>query len=78
MRVTVPRHEPPRRTALQTAQHQLRNKLSVVMGSIDIVDLAEPLSPDGKRDVARAKQACAEIGALVDRLSDLSSSGGNH
>ncbi len=58
----------PPQTPLQLSQHQLRNKLGIVMGTIDIVRQTETLSKDGDEDIARIKRACQDMLALIDGL----------
>ncbi|WP_294395454.1 hypothetical protein [uncultured Sphingomonas sp.] len=57
-------------TKLHEAQHRLRNKLGIVMGSIDIVRLTETLSPESDEDMARARRACADMLTTIDLLDE--------
>ena len=58
--------EPPQIAALQ---HELRNALSIILGSIEILRMNEPLSPNGTEDLDRMRRAGDRALAVVDALS---------
>jgi hypothetical protein len=46
-------------------EHHLRNKIGIVMGTVEILWRSETLSEEGEADLARIKRACTEMLALI-------------
>lgn len=58
-------------TPIQASQHQLRNKISIIRGTVEILRITENLSPEGVDDVERMRRACDDMLNLVDHLTPL-------
>lgn len=54
---------------IPSLQHALRNKLSIITGSIDILRMGEKLSAEGIEDLDRMRRACDAALALIHSLS---------
>lgn len=54
---------------IPSVQHALRNKLSIITGSIDILRMGETLSTEGIEDLDRMRRACDGALALIDGLA---------